>query len=255
MTSIETDQEKIWDHFQNEGIESFSQNRGRLEFLAKKLKPSSRVLNIGVGNGAMESLAIARSVDIWSLDPSERTINRLRELLPMGERAKPGLSQAIPFQDSMFDVVVMSEVLEHLEDEVLKQTLTEVDRVLRNGGLFIGTVPARENLEESRVICPCCGTLFHRWGHQQRFDIERLSNLISSKFLVMEATEHFFVEWHSAPLRKKLQGLIKKLLSWAGIGTYGSHRNIYFSARSTKQLDGRQNIGNPTHRPDQPDKK
>jgi len=41
-------------------------------------------------------------------------------------------------------------------------------------------------------------------------------------------SEWFFVDWESVGWWRKLQGLIKKFLSWRGIGTYGICRNIYF---------------------------
>ena len=107
MKSSGVGQEKIWEHFQNEGLESFSQSRGRLEFLVRYLSSATRVLNIGVGNGVLESLAVIKGVDIWSLDPSERSIERLRQLLGVGEKAQVGYSQAMPFADSHFDAVVM----------------------------------------------------------------------------------------------------------------------------------------------------
>ncbi len=230
MKSSDVGQEKIWEHFQNEGLESFSQSRGRQEFLARRLSPATRVLNIGVGNGVLESLALAKGVDIWSLDPSERSIDRLRQALGVGEKAQVGYSQAIPFADAHFDAVVMSEVLEHLDEAVLEATLDEVHRVLRAGGVFIGTVPARENLADSLVVCPDCGLQFHRWGHKSSFDIERLSAILATRFAVDEVFEQFFIDWESVGWWRKLQGLIKKFLSWRGIGTYGICRNIFFSA-------------------------
>lgn len=225
------DQEKIWDHFQNEGLESFSNNRGRLEFLVRHLPRASSVLNVGVGNGALESLALVKGVDIWSLDPSERAIDRLRQSLGVGEKAQVGYSQALPFPDSHFDVVVMSEVLEHLDAAVLKTTLDEVHRVLRAGGLFLGTVPARENLADSLVVCPDCGAHFHRWGHKSSFDIDRLSAILAARFSINEMSERFFIDWESVGWRLKLQGLIKQFLSWRGIGSYGVCRNIFFSVQ------------------------
>ena len=231
MKSSDRGQEKIWEHFQNEGLESFSQSRGRMEFLVRHLSPSTRVLNIGVGNGVLESLAVSKGVDIWSLDPSERSIDRLRQSLAVGDKAQAGYSQAMPFADSHFDAVVMSEVLEHLDDEVLEATLDEVHRVLQVGGTFIGTVPARENLAESLVVCPDCGLQFHRWGHKRSFDVERLTAILATRFSVDKVEEQFFVDWDSVGWSRKLQGLIKKLLSWRGIGTYGICRNIYFSAQ------------------------
>lgn len=233
MRSSSIGQEKIWEHFQNEGIDSFSQSRGRLEFLARRLSPATRVLNIGVGNGVLESLAMNKGVEIWSLDPSERAIDRLRQSLGVEERAQVGYSQAMPFADSHFDAVVMSEVLEHLDDATLEATLDEVYRVLRAGGLFMGTVPARENLADSLVVCPDCGVQFHRWGHKRNFDIDRLTTILTGRFSIGEVSERFFIDWESVGWWRKLQGIIKKLLSWRGIGTYGACRNIFFLVQKT----------------------
>lgn len=233
MKSSGENQEKIWDHFQNEGIDSFSQSGGRLEFLVRRITPGKRVLNIGVGNGVLEALASKNGVEIWSLDPSERAINRLQQSLGIEEKAQVGYSQAMPFPDAHFDTVIMSEVLEHLDEIVFETTLDEVNRVLRPGGFFMGTVPARENLADSLVVCPECGLKFHRWGHKRSFDVEQLSSALATRFILGELTEYFFIDWDSVGVGRKLQGLIKKFLSWRGIGTYGICRNIFFSVSKT----------------------
>jgi len=230
MSQSTTDQSKIWDHFQNEGIDSFAQSQGRQEFLVKQLIPGMRALNIGVGNGALERMAARNGVEIWSLDPSDRAIAKLRQELNLGEKAQVGFCQAMNFPDNSFDVVVMSEVLEHLDEAVFVATLSEVRRVLRPGGQFMGTVPARERLEDSLVVCPQCGAQFHRWGHRQSFTVDALSAALVHSFRVKSAYELFFIDWDSVGWWRKLQGLIKKFLSWRGIGTYGTGRNIFFCA-------------------------
>ena len=230
MGQAMSNQKKIWDHFQSVGINSFSLNQGRLEYLAKQLRPGTNVLNIGVGNGVLERLAVGKNVDIWSLDPSELAIERLRSTLGMAEKAQVGYCQTMPFSNEQFDVVVMSEVLEHLDETVFFKTLAEVHRVLRSGGRFIGTVPARERLEDAQVVCPHCGEKFHRWGHIQAFDVGTLTEALRSNFKVDRIFEHFFIDWAAVGLIRKLQGLLKKLLSWRGIGTYGTCRNIFFEA-------------------------
>lgn len=231
MTGQHVGQEKIWDHFQNEGVDSFTQNQGRLEFLVRQLPPRARVLNIGVGNGVLETLAQAKGADVWSLDPNERAIERLRNSAQLGEKAQVGFSQSMPFPSAHFDVVVMSEVLEHLTDKVLTDTLVEVARVLKPNGLFMGTVPARERLEDSLVVCPDCGAKFHRWGHQRSFDLRQVSDLLKQAFVIDRISEHFFVEWGTVNWLGKLKGLVKKFLSWRGIGAYGVHRNIFFKVK------------------------
>ena len=50
------------------------------------------------------------------------------------------LEGTLPFSDSIFDVVTMLAVLEHLEHA--KAVVAEVYRVLRPGGIFCGTVPS-----------------------------------------------------------------------------------------------------------------
>jgi len=223
-------QDVIWDHFQNEGVESFSQAGPRLEFLVRQLRPGERVLDIGVGSGFLEVLAARKGVEIWALDPSERAIERLRASLAVGERAQQGYSQNMPFPDDQFDAVIMSEVIEHLDVEVRDKALSEVLRVLRPGGRLIGTVPANEILKESEVVCPNCEHHFHRWGHQASFDIASMTALLRRNFIVWTVHDRFFNEWESASWGGRLTGLLKKFLSWRSLGPYGNARNIFFVA-------------------------
>jgi SAM-dependent methyltransferase len=137
----------------------------------------------------------------------------------------------MPFPEKFFDFIVMSEVIEHLDDSTLESTFEEIKRVLRPGGRFIGTVPARENLAESVVVCPECGIKFHRWGHKRSFDIPSLTKILQRRFHVEKVYELFFVEWEAVGWWRRSQGLVKRTLSLLNIGTYGACRNIYFSVR------------------------
>jgi len=226
-------QEKIWAYFQaDQDVEdAFAQARARYEFLAKRLLPGSRVLNIGVGRGGLEGVLLAKGVQVSCLDPGDKSIEALRQKYPLGDRAQVGYSQAMPFSDAEFDVVVMSEVLEHLDDDVLSRTLLEVGRVLVPGGRFIGTVPADENLLEGRVMCPHCGKPFHRWGHQQSFDKGRLEALLTQGFQAVRVGRHYFGDHRPLNFKGKLGWLIKKGLVLAGLK--GGGESYFFSARKS----------------------
>lgn len=224
-------QEAIWDHFQNEGVKSFELGTPRISFLLRKLVVGERVLNIGVGAGALERSALAKGVEMWALDPSMRAIESLRADLQLGDRAQTGYSQDIPFPDDHFDAVVMSEVIEHLDESILEQTFAEVRRVLRPGGRFLGTVPANEDLSNSEVVCPNCSHQFHKWGHVLSFSNRDLASRLSKHFKVDAIGEHHFIDWELVGWGRRFQGLIKKFLSWRRVGTYGVHRNLYFLAR------------------------
>lgn len=225
------DQDVIWDHFQNEGVAAFSGANARLEFLVRRLKPGDRVLDVGVGSGVLERLAANKGVEIFALDPSERTIEHLREILRIGESAQVGYGQAMPFPNDYFDAVVMTEVLEHLDEDTREESLAEARRVLKPGGRLIGTVPARERLQDSEVVCPNCAHHFHRWGHRASFDVATMTALLRNRFVVEAVQERFFNEWESVGWGRRFTGLIKKFLSWGGLGTYGAARNIFFSVR------------------------
>jgi SAM-dependent methyltransferase len=224
-------QEKIWAYFQAGGDSGdvFAQARPRYEFLSERVRRGEHVLNIGVGRGGLEALLLAKGVKVSCLDPGMQAIEALREKHQLGERAQTGYSQAMPFPDAEFDVVVMSEVLEHLEDEVLARTLIEVRRVLKPEGHFIGTVPADENLQAEQVMCPHCGQLFHRWGHLQSFDEGRLRKLLSGGFQDVSVSRHYFGDRVGLNLKGRLGWAIKKGLVLLGVK--GGGETYFFSAR------------------------
>jgi SAM-dependent methyltransferase len=214
------EQTKIWDHFQNsEGADhAFVDSLPRYEFIAKHVPSGSSALDIGVGRGGLAQLLLEKQVTVSCLDPSAETIARLRGRLDLGGRAQVGVSQEIPFGDGVFDIVIMSEVLEHLSDEVLVATLREVRRVLKDGGMFIGTVPANERLADNRALCPHCGTLFHRWGHVQSFSPHRLRDAFASNgFSVQRLDTRAFPSWR----RRGLRGFVKSTIRYA-LGRVGS---------------------------------
>ncbi|MEE9218699.1 MAG: methyltransferase domain-containing protein [Acidobacteriota bacterium] len=221
-------QDAIWDYFQNEAPQSFSGSRGRLTYLTRLIDPNEKVLNIGVGDGAFEAAAIKRGLDVWSLDPNEKSMNALRERFGMGRKARTGYAQAIPFADRSFAVVVLSEVVEHLSGVILESALDEIARVLAPGGRLIGTVPARENLAEQTVVCPDCGKRFHRWGHTQSFDPARVRELLSRNFIDISAWERPFVTWSALNWKGKLHASIQMLLY--SLGIHGQHESVVFIA-------------------------
>ena len=207
------EQNKIWDHFQNDEDAArmvFPEVRQR--FMIKRLKLGMAVLNIGVGGGALERLAIKKGVDIYSLDPSEQTIVRLRDELNLGVKAQAGYAQSIPFEDGRFDAIVMSEVLEHLDDKALQESLREILRALKPNGFLLASTPYDENLKASETVCPDCGKVFHKVGHVQSFDKSRIRQIVTEQGLSIENLYiTTFVDWQ----RKGLKNFLKSLLRFS----------------------------------------
>jgi len=226
--AIRTGQELIWDYFQNKAPESFDGSRARLQHLMKSIGRPHVVLNIGCGSGIFEKLALAEGIDIYSLDPSEKSVQKLRQTLQLGDKAKVGYIQSIPFPESHFDIVVVSEVLEHLTPEVMTQGLAEIRRVLKPGGRVLGTVPSRENLEDQIVVCPCCGKRFHRWGHEQTFEPEKLRRALCDYFVSARTSARPFIAWSALNWKGKIVSAIKFLVCILGV--HGSNQHVVFEA-------------------------
>lgn len=226
------EQSKIWDHFQNHEstAAAFDSARPRYAYLAKQIAPGMAALNIGVGRGALEAMLVAKGVTVSCLDPSDKSIAQIAERHGLGERAQVGFSQSMPFPEGRFDVVIMSEVLEHLSDDVLASTLDEVRRVLKVGGRFIGTVPANEVLQDNQAICPHCGEAFHRWGHVQSFSSRRLEQLLSAHgFSIVRNDVRAFPDWHRRGFASLAKSLVRHVLG--RLGSPISSPNLYFEGR------------------------
>jgi len=136
--------------------------------LSKKFIRKS-VLDVGAGSGALINL-IPNAVGL--------------DLAPKHPKIIEGDISNMPFHDESFDTIFATEVLEHLDDETLNKGLDEIYRVLRGGGggHLIITVPYKEDLRQNMVVCPKCGTKFHRVGHMQVFDEERMREMLENRY-------------------------------------------------------------------------
>lgn len=221
-------QDLIWDYFQNEQPDSFSGSASRIRFLVSRIQAEKTTLNIGCGSGLLEEFGIRRGLIVYSLDPSEKSIEAIRSRLQLGQRAQVGYIQKIPFPDGFFDAVVVSEVLEHLTPAVMEVGLLEIRRVLKTGGRIIGTVPSREDLKQQSVICPCCGNRFHRWGHEQSFNKNKMEAILKSHFDLGLVIERPFISWSILNWKGKLVSILRSIF-WK-LGWHGANENVFFDA-------------------------
>ncbi len=126
------------------------------------------VLDAGCGDGRV-TMALARGHDVVGVDVSCNALNR------EARRSRvASVLTALPFRDESFDLVLVSEVIEHIPADVLPQVLQELRRTAKKYVLI--TVPYRETLEDASVRCQC-GFVFHKWGHLKRYDERALVSL------------------------------------------------------------------------------
>ena len=122
-----------------------------IRFDELRLRSGDRVLDVGSGFGRHIYECARHGAHVVALDYADDEVGQTRETLvamvATGEIAADRLvgvvrgdARRLPFPDSTFDVVITSEVLEHIQDDVA--AIAEMVRVLKPGGRFAGTVPA-----------------------------------------------------------------------------------------------------------------
>ncbi len=126
---------------------------GLLEnFLAKKraamansLVPSKskkgKVLDVGCGSYPY-FLINSGFKEKHGIDPSldARVVNGIRGDMKL-KKVRIGNTK-LPFKDNYFDAVTMLAVFEHIDHEKLPSVLSEIKRMLKNGGTFVITTPS-----------------------------------------------------------------------------------------------------------------
>lgn len=101
-------------------------------------RPKARLLDAGCGTGAMLK-AVAGWAEAVGTDASTVALGWCKRR-GLGGRVACGDFATPPFHDRTFDVVMLLDVLEHLDDD--KEALKNAFRLLQGGGLLVVTVPA-----------------------------------------------------------------------------------------------------------------
>lgn len=140
-------------------------------------KPLSelQLLDTGCGTGNYIAAVKNRVASCVGLDPNAGMVKQART--KHGDDRRVTLQQAsvleIPFPDSSFDVVIMTQVLHHLTPDTHAAALSEIVRVLRPGGTFwISTQTPHQHMEGfwwAPIIPQAAATLAARFPGQPQF--------------------------------------------------------------------------------------
>jgi SAM-dependent methyltransferase len=129
--------------------------------------PGRLVLDVGAGSGTFSNRLSRQGFEVTSTDVTDEALAVLRERVA-GTVVKADAT-ALPFPAESFDVVVLAEVLEHLEDDA--GALSEAARVLRPRGILAVTVPRN----------PAWYSRSDRWaGHVRRYTRVELTRRVEA---------------------------------------------------------------------------
>lgn len=185
------------------------------------IAPGSRVLDIGCGSGRHLAAAYAlERIGVVGADPCFEDLLKARQRMQLhdylGEHGHGRwcLNAAditrLPFADASFDLVICSEVLEHIPDH--HRAMAEIVRVLKPDRPLVVSVPRRW----PEAVCWWLSRQYRNepGGHLRIYDARRLVRQIEAQGVQYRRT-HFAHGLHS-PFwwLKCLLGLHREQMPW-----------------------------------------
>jgi SAM-dependent methyltransferase len=180
---------------------NFVENIARTSFPARSPEAIS-ILDIGCGNGSFLALPLAKmGYTIMGVDPDEASIRNASAAAPPNASFRCCMVEELPRR--LFDVVILSEVLEHVHQPA--ELLAKAARYLAPTGVLIVTVPNGKGefeidsylyrtLKLERMIEKVrrhreasCASDNHD-GHVQFYSIGRLKRIFASANLHIAST-------------------------------------------------------------------
>lgn len=204
-----------------------------INFDKLNLKPGDLFLDAGTGFGRHAFEAARRGAQVVALDYAENEVKSTRAtfaaMYEAGElRAESftgvlrGDATRLPFNDSTFDCIVTSEVLEHIHDDT--SAIQEFVRVLRPGGVFAATVPSWFPEKVNWALSDEYHAPFVEGGHVRIYRGSQLRTKISTAGLSVGSTHkahglhspYWWLRCAVGPQREdhKAVAMYKKFLEW-----------------------------------------
>lgn len=148
-----------------------ARERDRLERTLALIPPDARTgLEIGFNQLQMTRL-LASKLELVSIDiPHPFPPNSAHKLVFAS-------IEALPFADRAFDIVVCTEVLEHLPDPLRLHGINELKRVAKQYLLI--SVPYKQRVWNEYFKCTNCGFVGNTMGHLHHFDDQNLQQLFA----------------------------------------------------------------------------
>ena len=105
---------------------------------------SGKCLDLGCGIGQYSKKLMEYGMDVISTDISEIALNEVKKFNP--NIKKVDMSENLPFNNFEFDTVFASLSIHYFDDTTTKKLMKEINRVLKVGGIFIGSVNGTEGI-------------------------------------------------------------------------------------------------------------
>jgi len=104
-----------------------------------------RVLDVGCGSGRHLVYLSKRGFETYGFDVSQRALSLAQEWLQEeglhSTIIEHRMEERFPYEDAFFDAVVSTQVIHHNRMSEILFTVSEIERVLRSGGILFVSFP------------------------------------------------------------------------------------------------------------------
>lgn len=164
--------------------------RELIKILKPYLKDCYKILDIGCGVGTMDFYLAAKGKGVTGIEISEKAVEIAKENAKIFKLDKKVNFIAAEFPnkipDSKYDLVIFSEVIEHLEDD--GKALRDIRKVLKPDGILVITTPS-SNAPLYRM--GLLGSFDKSVGHLRRYGKEGLMDLVKkNRFKIINSGCH-----------------------------------------------------------------
>ncbi len=112
-----------------------------------------RVLDLCCGTGWTSNELSKIAVSVNAVDYSKESISMAKNNYPKGNLIFEEMNAlALNFSDESFDTVVSMEAIEHFNKLDGEKYLSEIVRVLKKGGVFVGSTPQVETKNPLKIL-------------------------------------------------------------------------------------------------------
>ncbi|MFT6715982.1 MAG: SAM-dependent methyltransferase [Saprospiraceae bacterium] len=137
----------------------------------------SSILDVGCGNGLITN-ALKGQYNVIGVDRSKAALEFVT-----ASKIEASCDD-IPVEDKSFDMVLSSELLEHLDEKTFLASVKEFDRIAAKYLLI--SVPYNESINKGLIKCPSCAYVYHRNLHMRSF----LPETIAKNFPDFDVVSH-----------------------------------------------------------------
>ena len=113
----------------------------RYQVVVDRLGSAARVLEMGAGDGCLTAMLAQSGAEVTGVEVDRAAVQLAS--IALKSTGNCAIIQAdcycLPFFEETFDVVVMADVIEHLDEPMV--ALAEANRVLKSDGLLLATTP------------------------------------------------------------------------------------------------------------------